>query len=204
MRRAPTRRCRGPARSCGRVADVVNIQYRRYAPTMPPANWAIEITHALLQLHTAGRDEPQRHRWVDVAARDGPDGVDQGREHETEGKCGCDDSGRVAQPVEPEPEGFGGDADGDDDQDCRADELRQEFSDIEHVQTSVSGRGEDPCSLSANPGPGADAPPPPESGRGEGGWIRCSRWPSRLLPASGWPWRRASFARAQAPRRAPR
>ena len=53
------------------------------------------------ELHAAGRDEAQRHRRVDVAARDGADGVDQGDEHEPEGEGGGHHAGGdAARPPE--------------------------------------------------------------------------------------------------------
>ena len=74
------------------------------------------VGRRLGELHAARAEEAERDRGVDVAARDGPDGVDEGDQHQPEGEGGGDDAGGVAQPEEPEPERLGRHPDGDDDQ----------------------------------------------------------------------------------------
>ena len=84
---------------------------------MPPDHLGHDVGHALGQLHAPRGDEPEGDRRVDVAARDRPDGVDEGDEHEAEGQGGGGHPGGIAQTEELETEGLSGDADGDDDED---------------------------------------------------------------------------------------
>ncbi len=161
---------------------------------MPPRTWATMYAHALDQLHAPRGDEAHGDRRVDVAARDRPDGVDQGDQDEPEGEGRGHEAGREAArpaessvqrdlaPEELEAQGLGGHADGDDHQDCRTEELRQELLDVGHAwKPPVSRRGiGHKQSRSA-----------PHEGRG---YSELRRWPWPVRPprAAGWPWRPAS------------
>ena len=52
------------------------------------------VAPGLAHLEPAGRDEPDRHRRVDVAARDRPDGVDHRHDGEPEGQRDRQDAER--------------------------------------------------------------------------------------------------------------
>ena len=100
-------------------------------PDDPAGELGHDVGHPLLQLHAPRGDEAERDRRVDVAARDRPDGVDEGDEHQAEGQGGGGHSGGVAETEQLEAECLGGNADGDDDQDQRAEELRGELSGLQ-------------------------------------------------------------------------
>ncbi len=93
----------------------------------PAGELGHEVRHAFGQLHPSGGNEAERHRGVHVAARDRPDGVDEGHEHQAEGEGGGHDAGGVAQAEELEPERLGGHPDGDYHQDQRAEKFCQEL-----------------------------------------------------------------------------